>query len=192
MPYANVNNMSIYFEVYGENGSPLLMIHGLGANKNGWSRNLVQLFATQHRVIIFDNRGVGQSDKPWTSYTMADFADDAVGILNTLQIDQADVFGVSMGGMIAQHVALNHPTRVRSLILGCTASGWLGNPQFIAPSQEVLTQLAKPSSGDRAQDEREGWTIMHPPAFIEAHRDLLEQELLASLAQKYPETGSVS
>jgi len=187
MPYVKLNEISIYFEVHGNNGSPLLMIHGLGSSKADWSLELIRLLSTQHIVVIFDNRGVGQSDKPSTLFTMADFASDAVGILDYLQIDRAHIFGVSMGGMIAQHLALNYPARVQSLILASTSSVW-EHPKFVAPTQEVLTQLVKPASGDQAQDVRNGWWIMYPPAFIESHRDWLEQELQKSLALKYPET----
>jgi len=187
MPYVKLNEISIYFEVHGNNGSPLLMIHGLGASKADWSLELIRLLSTQHIVIIFDNRGVGQSDKPTTPFTMADFASDAVGILDYLQIDRTHIFGVSMGGMIAQHLALNYPARVQSLILASTSSVW-EHPKFVAPTQEVLTQLVKPSSGDLAKDVRDGWWISYPPAFIESHRDWLEQGLQKSLALGYPET----
>ncbi len=147
MPISKESNISIYYEVHGEQGSPFLMINGLGANKAGWSPTFLQLLSAQHRVIIFDNRGTGQSDKPHTAYTMAQFAADAVGVLDTLQIDQAHVFGISLGGAMAQHVALNHSTRVRSLILLGAASVWVGHPKFVAPSQDVLSALARPSLG---------------------------------------------
>jgi 3-oxoadipate enol-lactonase len=187
MPYAKLNRISIYYEVHGENGSPLLMIHGLGCSIADWPQALIQLLSTRHVVVIFDNRGTGQSDKPTDPFTMADLARDAIGVLDSLQIDQAHVFGCSLGGMIAQHVVLNHPTRVQSLLLACTSSVW-GHPKFVAPPEEVVAQLARPASGDRAQDIREGWQILHPPAFLELHRDWLEQELQKLLALKYPVT----
>jgi len=187
MPYAKLDGISIYFEVHGDNGSPLLMIHGLGCSIADWPPELIRLLSTQHAVVIFDNRGTGQSDKPTIPFTMTDLASDAMGVLDTLQIDRSHVFGCSLGGMIAQHVALNYPTRVQSLILACTSSVW-GHPKFVAPAEEVVAQLVKPSSGDRAQDIREGWQILHTPAFIESHRDWLEQELQKLLALKYPET----
>jgi len=187
MPNVKLNEISIYFEVHGNNGSPLLMINGLGASKADWSPELIRLLSTQHIVVIFDNRGVGQSDKPTTPFTMADFASDAVGILDYLRIDRAHVFGVSMGGMIAQHLALNYPARVQSLILASTSSVW-EHPKFVAPTQEVLMQFVKPPSGDPAQDMRDGWWISYPAAFIESHRDWLEHGLQKSLASVYPET----
>jgi 3-oxoadipate enol-lactonase len=187
MPYVKLSEISIYFEVHGNHGSPLLMINGLGCSKTCWSSELIRLLNTQHRVIIFDNRGTGQSDKPTTPFTMSDFASDAMSILDDLRIDQAHVLGVSMGGMIAQHVALNYPARVQSLILASTTSVW-DHPKFVAPTQEVLMQFAKPASGNPAQDMRDGWWISYPPTFIESHRNWLEQELQKSLALVYPET----
>jgi len=187
MPYVKLSEISIYFEVHGNNGSPLLMINGLGCSKTCWSSELIRFLNTQHRVIIFDNRGTGQSDKPKTPFTMSDFASDAMSILDDLRIDRAHVFGVSMGGMIAQHVALNYPARVQSLVLASTTSVW-DHPKFVAPTQEVLMQFAKPASGNPAQDMRDGWWISYPPAFIESHRNWLEQELQKSLALVYPET----
>ncbi len=187
MPYAKPNETSIYFEVHGDTGSPLLMILGLGANIANWSPGLIRRLSTQHAMILFDNRGAGRSDKPTTPFTMADFASDAVGVLDHLRIERAHVFGVSMGGMIAQHMALNHSTRVQSLILTSTTSVW-DHPEFIPPTQEVLSHLTKPASGDQAQDIRDGWWVSYPPAFIESRRDWLEAELQKSLALDYPET----
>ena len=187
MPYAKLSEISIYFETHGDSGSPLLMINGLGDNLANWSPEWVQRLSTQHMVVFFDNRGTGQSDKPTTPFTMADFASDTVGVLDALQIERAHVFGISLGGMIAQHVALNYPTRVQSMILTSTTSVW-EHPKFVPPTQEVLTQLAKPASEDPAQDIRDSWWIFYTPAFIESHRDWLEQELQKSLDVEYPET----
>ena len=187
MPYAKLDGITLYYEVHGNKGSPLLMIHGLGCSIADWSRGLIRSLSTEHVVVIFDNRGTGQSHKPTDPFTMADLARDSIGILDTLQIDWAHIFGCSLGGMIAQHVALNYPTRVQTLILACTSSVW-GHPKFVAPTEEVVAQLARPSSGDRAQDIREGWQILHPPAFLESRRDWLEQELQKLLDLKYPIT----
>jgi len=187
MSYTKLDGITIHYEVHGDKGSPLLLIHGLGCSIADWSRGLIRILSAEHVVVIFDNRGTGQSDKPTDPFTMADLASDAIGVLDSLQVERAHIFGCSLGGMIAQHVVLNYPTRVRSLLLACTSSVW-GHPKFVAPSEAVVAQLARPSSGDRAQDIREGWQILHPPAFLESHRDWLEQELQKLLDLKYPVT----
>jgi pimeloyl-ACP methyl ester carboxylesterase len=118
MPKATVGDIELYYEEHGS-GDPLLLIMGLGADANGWMFQTPEL-AKHYRTIVFDNRGVGRSDKPAGPYTVAQMADDAVGLLDHLGIDRAHVCGISMGGMISQEVALRHPRRVRSLVLGCT------------------------------------------------------------------------
>jgi pimeloyl-ACP methyl ester carboxylesterase len=95
---------------------------GLGATHVWWHR-LTPILSSRFRTILFDNRGVGESDVPPGPYDMAAMADDAMAVLDAAKIETAHVFGASMGGMIAQEVVLRHPQRVRSLILGCTACG---------------------------------------------------------------------
>lgn len=190
MPQANSNNISIYYEVHGDHGSPLIMINGYGGNIAGWLPEQIQMLSEHHQVILFDNRGAGQSDKPTTPYSMAQFAADTVAVLDALHLDRGHVFGLSMGGMIAQHVALNYPTRVLGLILDVTAVAWMGHPKFVAPSQEVFAQLTKPPSGDRAKDTREGWELFYTPAFIESNQELLEHNLQRQLT--LPQTPAFS
>jgi pimeloyl-ACP methyl ester carboxylesterase len=118
MPTTKSNGIEVYFEEHGE-GEPLLLIMGLAGDSVAW---LFQrdAFAAKYRTIVFDNRGVGRTSKPDGPYTIAAMADDAVGVLDALDIPRAHVVGVSMGGMIAQELALRHPQRIRGLVLGCT------------------------------------------------------------------------
>jgi len=103
-------------------GEPLLLIMGLSGSARAWYRLLPHV--SRHcQAIVFDNRGTGDSDRVTGPMTMADLAADAVAVLDASGHDSAHVMGVSMGGMIAQHLALNHRERVRSLILGCTTAG---------------------------------------------------------------------
>lgn len=118
MPRTNVGDVELYYEEHGS-GDPLLLIMGLGADLNGWMFQTPE-FAKHYRTIVFDNRGVGRSDKPAGPYTIAQMADDAASLMDRLGIERAHVCGISMGGMISQEVALRHPKRLRSLILGCT------------------------------------------------------------------------
>jgi 3-oxoadipate enol-lactonase len=111
----------LHFDVVGLPGrEPVLMIQGLGADKTGWLLQRLA-FAPHFRTVAFDNRGAGRSDKPFGPYDLASMADDAVAVLDAAGVERAHVVGASMGGAIAQLVAVRHPERVRSLVLACTA-----------------------------------------------------------------------
>lgn len=121
MPFTTSNGCRIYWEESGA-GDPLLLIMGLGYTSEMWHRTRPAL-AKHYRTIVFDNRGVGQSDAPAGPYAIAQMAEDAVAIMAAAGADRAHIYGISMGGMIAQELTLGHPERVRSLVLGCTMCG---------------------------------------------------------------------
>jgi 3-oxoadipate enol-lactonase len=118
MPTAEVNGQTLYYEVHGE-GEPLLCIQGLAADTLSWALN-VPGFAERHRTIVFDNRDVGQSSMADGPYDLADMAQDALALADELELDAFHLLGVSMGGAIAQHVAVSAPERVRTLTLAVT------------------------------------------------------------------------
>ena len=118
MPIAPSNGIDVYYEEQGS-GEPLLLIMGLAGDSIAWMFQR-EAFAARYRTVVFDNRGVGRTSKPAGPYNIAQMADDAIGVLDALDIPRAHIVGVSMGGMIAQEVALRHPSRVRGLVLGCT------------------------------------------------------------------------
>lgn len=121
MAKANVNGVNIGYDVCGQ-GEPLVLIQGLGGPRSGWIFQ-TRAFKKYYRVITLDNRGVGKSDKPSQPYTVRTMADDTIALLDYLGVDKAHVLGVSLGGMIAQEMAISYPERVRKLILGCSAAG---------------------------------------------------------------------
>jgi 3-oxoadipate enol-lactonase len=121
MAYVENQGVKIYWEEHGE-GEPLVLIMGLASTIDMWHRTKPRM-ATHYRTILIENRGVGRSDVPPPPYTIATMASDVAAVMDAATIDKARVFGISMGGMIAQEFALNYPERVRSLILGCTNFG---------------------------------------------------------------------
>jgi pimeloyl-ACP methyl ester carboxylesterase len=121
MSFVENQGTRIYWDEQGQ-GAPVLLIMGLGYPSAAWHRTRPAL--SQHfRTIALDNRGVGLSDVPPGPYSIATMASDAAAVLDAAGITRAHVFGISMGGMIAQEFALQYPARTRSLILGCTSAG---------------------------------------------------------------------
>jgi pimeloyl-ACP methyl ester carboxylesterase len=121
MPHAQLNGFDIYYKVHGE-GEPLLCIHGLGVDARGWVLQL-PVFAQERRMVVFDNRDVGRSSLASGPYTTADMATDTLALADHLGLERFDLLGISLGGMVAQQVALAAPERVRSLTLAVTHGG---------------------------------------------------------------------
>jgi pimeloyl-ACP methyl ester carboxylesterase len=122
VPTARNGNISLHFESTGA-GAPVLLVMGLGMNATGWWRTIPVLAEARLRVLAFDNRGVGRSDRPPGPYSVAEMASDAVAVLDAAGVERASVYGISLGGMIAQEIALGYPDRVQRLVLGATTPG---------------------------------------------------------------------
>jgi len=121
MPHIDANGIRMYYEIHGQ-GDPLFLIMGLRRNAEWWYCQIP--FLSKHfKVIAFDNRGAGRSDRPKMDYSIRLFADDTAALMEALKIKKANVLGISMGGYIAQELAINYPDKVRRLILGCTSCG---------------------------------------------------------------------
>lgn len=121
MPKVKVGDINIYYEIHGE-GEPLVCVNACGLTVE-LAYKQIPVYSPEYRLILFDNRGAGQSDKPDVPYTTEMMADDLAGLLDAIGIDSAHIRGISLGGMIAQHFALRYPKRVRSLILASTSCG---------------------------------------------------------------------
>lgn len=121
MPFAENQHARIYWDEQGK-GAPVLLLMGLGYPSAMWYRTRPAL-AARYRTLAPDNRGTGRSDMPPGPYPIALMAADAAAVLDAAGVESAHVYGISMGGMIAQEFALQYPRRVRSLILGCTSAG---------------------------------------------------------------------
>ena len=118
---ADSQGVKIAYEIRGD-GEPLALVHGLAYDRNGWGR-FPDLLAQRFRVVLIDNRGVGESDEPEGPYAVAQMAADVVAVLDDAGIERTNLFGVSLGGYIAQELALAYPERLAKLVLASTAPG---------------------------------------------------------------------
>ena len=160
------------------NGAPLLLIHGLGYARWGWEPVLPEL-AEQFDVILFDNRGIGESDAPPGPYTVAEMAADAVQVLDEAGVARAHVVGTSLGGMIAQELALAYPERVDRLVLACTTPG--GQKAHPMP-QVTVALMAEAATLEPAVALRRFVENALAPATVAAHPEIVEQIMAHRLA----------
>jgi pimeloyl-ACP methyl ester carboxylesterase len=138
MPKANVQGNNLYYEVHGS-GYPLILIRGLGSNADHWYCQ-VPAFSSHYSVVVFDNRGIGRSDIPDAPFTISKMAEDTVLLMDVLGIAKAHILGISMGGMIAQEIALKYPKRVNGLILACTHCGGV---HAVQPAPDIIKTLSE-------------------------------------------------
>jgi pimeloyl-ACP methyl ester carboxylesterase len=144
MPFAQGRGARIHYRETGPpEGEPVLLIMGLGGSGRMWWR-LEPHLSARHRLLLIDNRGTGDSDPVGAGPTMTTMAADAVAVLDAAGVDQAHVVGTSMGGMVAQHVALDHRRRVTSLVLACTTGG---GPGGAPPWRLMLASALRPLVG---------------------------------------------
>ena len=187
MPTVKVGDISIYYEIRGE-GEALVLIQGFGGNSGQWYREIPGL-SREYRVVAFDNRGTGRSDKPDVPYTMQMFAQDIAGLLEVLAIDAAHIYGVSMGGMIAQQFALRYPEKVISLILGCTTCG---GSHTTVPDEEAMTHLFDMECLQRLTPQeraREGLPFLCSQEFIDNNPDIVETFIAKAVEYVTPPHG---
>ncbi len=172
MPKLTANGIAIDCELRGA-GPPLLMINGFRRSRVVWRDPVLELLAARFQLILMDNRGTGHSEKPAEGYSTEAFADDCAGVIAGLGFARAHVFGVSMGGMIAQRLATRHPQRVHGLALGCTHCGSDGS---IPPAKRIgeLLRLMPNESMDAREVARLQEEAYYMPAFRARERGLIE------------------
>lgn len=164
MPSIDVGGTELNYVRAGA-GEPMLLIQGMSATHMTWGRPFLTPLEESFECIVFDNRGMGLSGPAQMPFTTADLAGDTLGLLDALEIERAHVVGISMGGMIAQELALAHPERIRTLTLGAT---YCGGPEgtLMAPGDLQMLGTAM-ASGDREQVLRAMWVINLSPTFRE-------------------------
>ena len=184
MPYTDAPGFRMYYEEHGS-GFPLLLINGLGSDHLEWLHQL-PAFAAHGRVVVFDNRGTGKTDVPPGPYTTAQMADDAASLLRALGIPRAHVLGVSLGGMIAQEVALRHPDLVDGLVLGCTGPG---GKLSIHPSPEAMAAFAIAKGEDPEAELRRMLPFLYTDACIRERPGEIEGFVRRRLDHPTPPEG---
>ena len=170
MPKIKTNNIELYYETYGGTGKPLVLISGLGYPLWQWHR-MVPFLAEQFQVIAFDNRGVGQSDKPEGPYTAQMLAADTAGLLDALGIEKAIIVGHSMGGFIAQSLALDFPSKVEKLIL-CSTN--FGGPHHVPVTPEAMRVLSDVTS-DALTRFKNGLAVSTAPGWAEKNPQMIDE-----------------
>jgi len=164
MPRVDAGGSELHYLRAGA-GEPMLLIQGMSATHMTWGRPFLAPLEENFDCVVFDNRGMGLSGPAKLPFEIADLAGDTAALLDALEIDRAHVVGISMGGMVAQELALAHPKRIRSLTLGAT---YCGGPEGTLMAPEDLKMLgAAMASGERERVFRAMWEINLSPAFRE-------------------------
>ncbi len=169
MPKLKTNSIELYYEIHGA-GKPLVLISGLGYPSWQWHK-MGPLLAEKFQVITFDNRGVGQSDKPAGPYTAQMLAADTAGLLDALGIEKATIVGHSMGGFVAQAMALDFPQRVEKLIL-CSTN--FGGPHHVPVTPEAMKVLSDVTS-DALTRFKNGLSISTAPGWSEKNPEMVDE-----------------
>jgi 3-oxoadipate enol-lactonase len=162
MPKVEVPGTELNYERTGA-GEPLLLIQGMSANHRAWGRPFSSLLEREFEVIAFDNRGMGLSSPVTDPFSIADMAADTAALLEELEIESAHALGISMGGMIAQELALAHPEKLRSLTIGCSYCGGPGSQLMDPADFQGLVEAM--GSGDQERVFRAMYELNLSPGF---------------------------
>lgn len=174
MALARAGDIELDYQRSGS-GAPLLLIMGMSGTREHWSEGFLDLLRTDFEVIAYDHRGVGASTRVESSFTILDLAADASALLRALEIEEAHVLGFSMGGMVAQELALAHPEQITTLTLAGTYCGGEGSALATAAATRILRDAV--ATRDRASAVRAAWQVNVSEAFAaerEAHARFME------------------
>jgi pimeloyl-ACP methyl ester carboxylesterase len=166
-----VGDIDIGYRIIGE-GQPLVLITGYGATMDIWDPQLLQNLASQFKVVLFDNRGMGRSTASEKPFSIGLFAEDTIGLLNALKIKKAHVLGWSMGTFITQELALKYPDRLDKLVLYAATCGW--QDKGTVPARPEVTAALMDTSGNDMQRTMRLMSILFPKNWMESHPDFLQ------------------
>lgn len=165
----DAGDISVSYRTYGS-GQPLLMIMGYGSTMNLWEPCLVHHLATRFQVILFDNRGMGGTTAGTRDYSIGQLADDSAALLAALNITKAHVLGWSMGAMIAQEMAIQHPDQVNKLVLYAAHS----DAALFPPAPDILQRLTD-TSGTPAEQGMRYISVLFPAAWLDQHSERVRE-----------------
>mgnify|MGYP001050177147 CR=1 FL=1 len=180
MPKTKVNDIEMYYEVHGE-GEPLLLIAGIGQDHNTWGL-MAPALQPHFRLILPDNRGVGQTDMPDTTYTVELMCSDFLALLDELEISSTYVVGHSLGAAIAFEMGCADPERVRKAVM---MSGLYPGPEVVMPSAEAMALLTD-RSGEPDELVKRGTRVATAPGFEKRQPELFNMLVQAGLNRTQP------
>jgi acetyl esterase/lipase len=179
--HVQVGDINVAYKRFGQ-GKPILFISGTSQTKDAWDPTLLlELAATNHTVIVFDNRGIGETTVGTKPFSIEQFANDTAGLLDALNIEKADVLGASLGSFIAQELILNYPQKVDRLILH---AGFCGGDETVYPSgeaAETIMTLSSPQALHNMTAEEQAMIlaqIMFPPQWLKEHPEVLNTTVI--------------
>ncbi len=169
------DGLKLRYEIRGS-GEPVALIMGFSGSGRGWGEAFLKLMEARFKIFVIDNRGTGESDKPDTEFTLGDMAADIAAVLDHAKTPRAHIFGISMGGMIAQEFALAYPERTRGLVLGCTNCG----ASHSVPADPAAIANLIPAPGiDPIEQARRAFSVACGKAFLNsaAGQEILSQAI---------------
>ena len=182
MPFVTSNGHALYYDIVGE-GPAICLINGYRLSGATWPPGFIPRLATRLSVISFDNRGTGRSDKPPAGYEFSNMAKDVVGLLDNLRLERVHLFGFSMGGAIAQEVAIRDADRIDRLILfGTFCGGVWAEPASYAVFRRLLA-VENQSPEDAA---RQAWPVTYSPEYLAANAEAVERQMRRELEHPTP------
>jgi 3-oxoadipate enol-lactonase len=170
------DGLKLRYEIRGQ-GEPVALIMGFSGSGRGWGEPFLKLMEARFKIFVIDNRGTGESDKPDTEFTLGDLAADIAAVLDHANTPRAHIFGISMGGMIAQEFVLAYPERTHGLVLGCTNCG---TSHSIAADPAAIANLIPAPGMDPIEQARRAFSVACGKAFLnsEAGQATLTQAIV--------------
>jgi len=187
VPFAVHRGCRLFWERDGNpTAPPLLLVRGLSRSSRYWGE-LRERLAKSFHLLVTDNRGSGRSDAPWPPYSTKRMADDHAAVLDAAGVTgRVHVFGISLGGMIAQHIALRHPSRVDRLILGCTTPG---GEHAVRIGRKAVFALLRASMGPVARSMRRVAPLLLSAETLRERPEVVEQWIAIALGERRRRAG---